>query len=71
MKLFTSFCPRGGSVRKVTIYPSEFGKERMAEEVLKGPRELVSGPTDEDDDINLVDLEKLERGKVMMFFRSI
>ncbi|XP_063607118.1 ESF1 homolog [Penaeus indicus] len=62
MKLFTSFCPRGGSIRKVTIYPSEFGKERMAEEVLKGPRELVSGPADEDDDINLVDLEKLERG---------
>ncbi|XP_037800042.1 ESF1 homolog isoform X2 [Penaeus monodon] len=62
MKLFTSFCPRGGSVRKVTIYPSEFGKERMAEEVLKGPCELVSGPADEDDDINLVDLEKLERG---------
>lgn len=62
MKLFTSFCPRGGSIRRVTIYPSEFGKERMAEEVLKGPRELVSGPADEDDDINLVDLEKLERG---------
>ncbi|XP_047502527.1 ESF1 homolog isoform X2 [Penaeus chinensis] len=62
MKLFTSFCPRGGSVRKVTIYPSEFGKERMAEEVLKGPRELVTGPADEDDDINLVDLEKLEKG---------
>uniref|UniRef100_A0A914UQT1 NUC153 domain-containing protein n=1 Tax=Plectus sambesii TaxID=2011161 RepID=A0A914UQT1_9BILA len=35
--LLNSFKPEGGVVRKVTVYPSEFGKERMAQEDLSGP----------------------------------
>ena len=31
----------GGSVRTVTIYPSEYGLERMKEEEVLGPKELV------------------------------
>ncbi|BFZ19121.1 hypothetical protein BsWGS_22160 [Bradybaena similaris] len=38
--LFKSFVPDGGHVRSVTIFPSEFGKERMAEEARLGPREI-------------------------------
>lgn len=38
--LFQSFVPDGGRVRSVTIFPSEFGKERMAEESRLGPREI-------------------------------
>ncbi|GFS02325.1 ESF1 like protein [Elysia marginata] len=38
--LFKSFAPEGGAVRCVTIYPSEFGKERMTEEALLGPKEM-------------------------------
>lgn len=61
MILFSSFCPRGGSIRQVTIYPSEYGKKRMAEEERLGPQELRETKgicTDWD----LVDLEKLEKG---------
>ncbi|OWF52313.1 ESF1 homolog [Mizuhopecten yessoensis] len=39
--LLSSFLPTGGALRSVKIYPSEFGKTRMAEEAIKGPTELV------------------------------
>lgn len=38
--LLKSFVPDGGRVKSVIIYPSEFGKERMAEEALLGPKEM-------------------------------
>ncbi|XP_065363774.1 ESF1 homolog [Calliphora vicina] len=41
MVLFSSFLPPGGSVLSVKIYPSEFGKQRLKEEELHGPPELV------------------------------
>ncbi|KAK0659495.1 putative Pre-rRNA-processing protein ESF1 [Cercophora samala] len=37
MALFSSFVPPGGRIEKVSIYPSEFGKERMQREELEGP----------------------------------
>lgn len=39
--LLSSFLPTGGVLKSVKIYPSEFGKARMAEEAIKGPTELV------------------------------
>ncbi|KAL1483109.1 hypothetical protein MTO96_002179 [Rhipicephalus appendiculatus] len=39
--LLDSFKPPGGVVQRVSIYPSEFGKERMAVEQESGPAELV------------------------------
>ncbi|KAK0054932.1 ESF1 [Biomphalaria pfeifferi] len=53
--LFKSFAPKDGQVKKVTIYPSEFGKERMAEEAMLGPREIREGvkmDAESDDDDN-------------------
>ncbi|EXJ56032.1 hypothetical protein A1O7_08963 [Cladophialophora yegresii CBS 114405] len=38
MAVFSSFLPStGGSIVKVAIYPSEFGKERLEREELEGP----------------------------------
>ncbi|CAG9804464.1 unnamed protein product [Chironomus riparius] len=43
MVLVNSFIPTGaGSVLSVNIYPSEFGKQRLAEEELKGPKEITT-----------------------------
>lgn len=33
-----SFCPPGRQVQTITVYPSDFGKQRMAEEAKYGPR---------------------------------
>lgn len=50
MALFSSFVPVGGSIHKVSIYPSEFGKERMQREEVEGPpREIFKKSKDSDD----------------------
>ncbi|KAI0160997.1 hypothetical protein GGR52DRAFT_562495 [Hypoxylon sp. FL1284] len=37
MALFSSFVPKGGRIERISIFPSEFGKERMQREELEGP----------------------------------
>ena len=37
MAVFSSFLPTGGRLLKVSIYPSEFGRERMDREEMEGP----------------------------------
>ncbi|XP_076069362.1 ESF1 homolog [Oratosquilla oratoria] len=63
MILFSSFALQGGSVKKVTIFPSEYGKERMAEEERTGPQELVQMKGSEEA-VDLKELERLEKGKL-------
>jgi len=41
LKLFSSFTPRGSTVVSVKIIPSEFGKERMAQEEVSGPPQEI------------------------------
>lgn len=51
--LFNSFRPPGGVVKYVSIYLSDFGRERLKEEELKGPQELIQDtPQDEEDPNN-------------------
>lgn len=52
MVLFNSFIPKDGAVLSVKIYPSEFGKEKMKEEGLHGPTELLGNnlPENENED---------------------
>ncbi|KAL7275740.1 pre-rRNA-processing protein esf1 [Rhizina undulata] len=44
MKTFSSFESSGGKVLRVSIYPSEFGKERMEREELEGPPSEIFKP---------------------------
>lgn len=37
MAVFSSFLPGNGQLQKVTVYPSQFGKERMEQEETEGP----------------------------------
>lgn len=46
LALFNSFKPKGGVIFSVKIYFSEFGKERMKEEQVQGPVELLTIPED-------------------------
>uniref|UniRef100_A0ACC2J609 Uncharacterized protein n=1 Tax=Nemania bipapillata TaxID=110536 RepID=A0ACC2J609_9PEZI len=51
MVLFSSFVPQGGRIEKVSIYPSEFGKERMQREEVEGPpKEIFKAAAKDDDD---------------------
>ncbi|KAI1660887.1 hypothetical protein F4813DRAFT_266996 [Daldinia decipiens] len=71
LALFSSFVPKGGRIERVSIYPSEFGKERMQREELEGPpREIFkkasesqgeeSEPDSEDSDDDEEDDEKIK-----------
>ncbi|EFE38694.1 hypothetical protein TRV_06620 [Trichophyton verrucosum HKI 0517] len=56
MAVFTSFLPPGGVIRKVSIYPSEFGRERMEREEMDGPpKEIFSHNTKSQDEDFLSD----------------
>lgn len=50
MVLFNSFLPPNGCIESVKIYPSEFGKQRMQEEEIKGPIELVEAKNEDEAD---------------------
>lgn len=50
MAVFSSFVPSTGRIRKISIYPSQFGKERMDREEMDGPpKEIFRGSKTSDE----------------------
>ncbi|KAF6229315.1 hypothetical protein HO133_007431 [Letharia lupina] len=43
MAVFSSFVPSSGRISNVSIYPSEFGKDRMHREEMEGPPKEIFG----------------------------
>lgn len=50
--VFSSFLPAGGKIHKISIYPSEFGKERMDREELEGPPREIFVQKHQEDSLN-------------------
>jgi hypothetical protein len=51
MAVFSSFTSPGSRILKVSIYPSEFGKERMEREEIEGPpKEIFASRTHDEDE---------------------
>lgn len=49
MAVFNSFVRPGGRINKISIYQSEFGKERMEREELEGPPKEIFARTQEEE----------------------
>ena len=59
--LMKSSCPPSGNILKATIYPSEFGKERIESEEKHGPRlSTATDELDQDEKLRLYQLERLK-----------
>uniref|UniRef100_A0A1D2AGV6 Uncharacterized protein n=2 Tax=Auxenochlorella protothecoides TaxID=3075 RepID=A0A1D2AGV6_AUXPR len=46
LAVLRSFCPPKGGVQRVTVYPSDYGLERMAEEATAGPQGIWDAGAD-------------------------
>lgn len=81
--MLRSFAPRGGAVRRISVRPTDFGAERMAEEALHGPRALYEDDEDgsneeeeqhntvTDDDAKSRKLRKYERERLRYYFALV
>lgn len=74
MATFISFVPKGGLIKSITIYPSEFGKEQMQKEETEGPsRDLFKKQTkkvesdDEDEEFDTTNAADLERAAKKLY----
>ena len=47
LAVFNSFVPSGGSIKNISIYRSEFGKERMEREEMEGPPKEIFAKKEE------------------------
>ncbi|KAG4442545.1 hypothetical protein IFR05_001957 [Cadophora sp. M221] len=65
MAVFSSFVRPGGKILKISIYPSEFGKERMEREELEGPpKEIFARKEEEYSEVDSEDDSEDEEEKI-------
>ncbi|GLT82595.1 hypothetical protein SLE2022_009580 [Rubroshorea leprosula] len=73
--LLSSFLPKGGQILSVSVYPSEFGLQRMKEEEIHGPVGLFDDENEKNDDDNdEIDNEKLrayERSRLRYYYAVV
>ncbi|XP_030485928.2 pre-rRNA-processing protein ESF1 [Cannabis sativa] len=81
--MLSSFLPKDGHMVSVTVYPSEFGIQRMKEEEIHGPVALFDGENekngeddddDDDDNDDELDNEKLrayEKSRLRYYFAVV
>ncbi|GAQ86660.1 hypothetical protein KFL_003030030 [Klebsormidium nitens] len=78
--MLKSFLPESGSIESVTVYPSDFGLERMKEEEVKGPQPLWGGDASEEDDdesdedgagVNMEKLREYEKSKLKYYYAVV
>ncbi|CAI9110986.1 OLC1v1011112C1 [Oldenlandia corymbosa var. corymbosa] len=78
--LLSSFLPKGGHLKSVAVYPSEFGLKRMEEEAIHGPLGLFESEEnknggddsdqddDDDDEIDDKKLRAYEKSKLRYYY---
>lgn len=78
--MLRSFLPKGGQIKSVAVYPSEFGLKRMEEEAVRGPVALLDDENKKDDegvddeDDHEIDPEKLrayEKSRLRYYYAVV
>uniref|UniRef100_A0A182P5R5 Uncharacterized protein n=1 Tax=Anopheles epiroticus TaxID=199890 RepID=A0A182P5R5_9DIPT len=77
MVLLSSFLPPGSAIKSVTIYPSEYGKQRMQEEEKRGPQELTarkiehSDEEEEDEEVQKERLREYQLNRLKYYYAVV
>lgn len=79
LAVLQSFVPDGGSIVSVTVYPSDYGLEKMAEEKQSGPKQIwkstveggKSDVSDEDGALDTARLRYYERSKLRWYYAIV
>ena len=58
-------------IRSVSVYPSDFGRERMAQEEVEGPAELVGGASAEGSGYSQEKLRQYEWSRMKYYYAVV